>query len=116
MSSVIDRIKKRAFYPVKLVNGETVHVRGVKHKLLAEAKTFSDDEESVGYLLGFGLVEDSGELAFSRSSEESPKEFGARVLDALSEMGPDVRDQIVETIFKVSYKPETMRQEAIVKN
>ena len=116
MSSVIDRIKKRAFYAVKLVNGETVHVCGVLNKFLTEARTFSEDEESVGYLIGQGLVDDSGQKVFLKSEDESSKEFGARVLAELDGMGPDIRQEIIDAIFKVSYTPEKMKPDAIVKN
>lgn len=114
--SVIDRINKRAFYPAKLPNGETVCVRGVKNDIIKKVVEFREDESSVGYLIGHGLVDESGCLVFTQENQEAPQEFGSRVLIALAEMGPDVRKAIVDKILLCTNEPSSVAMEAIIKN
>jgi hypothetical protein len=115
MGSAIDRIKKRAFYPLALCNGETVHVRGLKMGELRAAQEFSNDDASIGFAIGLGLLEDDGRQVFEQIEGESPKDFGDRVL-GLIDIGPDVQNQLVKKIFQVTNEPETVRAEAILKN
>lgn len=115
MASAIDRIKKRAFYSLALCNGETVHVRGLKIAELRSAQEFRNDDASIGYTIGCGLLEDDGRQAFEQLSGESPKEFGSRVL-SLIDIGPDIQNELVKKIFQITNEPETVRAEAILKN
>lgn len=114
--SIIERINKRAFYPLKLVNGETIHLRAVRNEHRVAVQDFKDKEESIGYLIGMALVADDGELVFVAKKDESAIEFGASVLVAIPEIGPDVREQIVKKIFQISNEPSSVQMEAIVKN
>ncbi len=114
--SIIERINKRAFYPLKLVNGETIHLRAVKNEKLNAARQFHDKEESVGYLIGMAAVSDSGQIEFEKKAEETDIEFGARVLSLIVDMGPDVREQIIKKIFQISNEPSSVQMEAVVKN
>jgi len=114
--SVVDRINKRAFYPAKLPNGETVCVRAVRNEIINKVVDFKAEESSVGYLIGHGLVDDSGSLVFTEEKEESPQAFGWRVLVALHDMGPDVRKAIVDKILLCTNEPSQVAMEAIVKN
>jgi hypothetical protein len=114
--SIIERINKRAFYPLKLVNGETIHLRAVRHEHREAVQDFKDQEESVGYLIGVAVVSDGGDAEFTKAADESALAFGARVLASISEMGPDVREQIVKKIFQISNEPSSVQMEAIVKN
>lgn len=114
--SVAERINKRAFYPCKLPNGETVHLRGLKHSVLAVAKTFEHEAESVGFAIGKSLVNDSGQPEYQQGETESPQDFGARVLSELHDMGPDVQGVIIDRIFVITNEPSKVQHEAIVKN
>jgi hypothetical protein len=114
--SIIERINKRAFYPLKMVNGETIHLRAVRHEHREAVQDFKDKEESVGYLIGMAVVSDGGEPEFTKSADESAVDFGARVLALISEIGPDVREQIIKKIFQISNEPSSVQMEAIIKN
>ena len=114
--SIIERINKRAFYPLRLVNGETIHLRAVRNEHREAVQDFKDKEESVGYLIGMAVVSDNGDSEFVQSKEESASAFGERVLGLISEIGPDVREQIVKKIFQISNEPSSVQMEAIVKN
>ena len=115
MSSVIDRIKKRAYYPVKLVNGETVHVKALTRGEMTTASGFKDDPESVGYAIGIALLDDAGSPVFSIMQDETPKQFGARIMREV-DFPPDIEDPLIDTIFKLSRQPSEKASEAIVKN
>ena len=114
--SIIERINKRAFYPLKMVNGETIHLRAVKNDKLTAARAFHEKEESVGYLIGLAAVSDAGQPEFEQRPDESDVEFGARILGLIADMGPDVREQIIKKIFQISNEPSSVQMEAIVKN
>jgi hypothetical protein len=114
--SIIERINKRAFYPLRLVNGETIHLRAVRNEHREAVQDFKDKEESVGYLIGMAVVSDNGDPEFVQAKEESALAFGERVLALISEIGPDVREQIVKKIFQISNEPSSVQMEAIVKN
>lgn len=114
--SIIERINKRAFYPLKMVNGETIHLRAIRNEHRKAAHEFQDKEESVGYMIGVAVVSDSGEPEFTQQDGESAFDFGARVLGLISGIGPDVREQIIKKIFQISNEPSSVQMEAIVKN
>ena len=115
MASVIDRLKKRAFYPFKLVNGETVHLRALTFNQLKTIREFSENDESIGYTIGCCLLEESGDPVFVPGPTQSPKEFGAEVLTAI-DFPLDIREALTEHIFKLSTDPKEKAHEAIVKN
>jgi hypothetical protein len=114
--SIADRINKRAFYPLKMVNGETIHLRAVKNDKLNAARAFHEKEESVGYLIGMAAVSDSGQPEFEQRPGETDIDFGARILELISDMGPDVREQIIKKIFQISNEPSSVQMEAVIKN
>jgi len=113
--SVVDRIRKRAFYPLTLVNGEKIHLRALTHQQLQVARSFSEKESSIGYAIGCSLLEDSSDPVFVPADEESPESFGERVMSAL-ELGRDVQQQIVAKIFEITNEPEKVKAEALAKN
>ncbi len=113
--SVVDRIRKRAFYPLTLVNGEKIHLRALTYQQLQFARSFSEQESSIGYVIGCALVEDNGDSVFVPEDAESPETFGDRVMCAL-ELGRDVQQQVVVKIFEITNEPEKAKAEAIVKN
>lgn len=113
--SAIQRIQKRAFYPVKLVNGETVHIKALTFSQLKTVREFQGEDESIGFAIGCCLLEESGQPSFVKTDDESPKQFGGRVLEAI-DLPFDIREPLVEAIFKLSSSPSEKAQEAIVKN
>lgn len=113
--SVVDRIRKRAFYPLTLVNGEKIHLRALTGRQLQTARSFSEKESSIGYAIGCSLLEDNGDPVFVPEDAESPEAFGERVMSAI-ELGRDVQQQIVAKIFEITNEPEKAKAEAIVKN
>lgn len=113
--SVVDRIRKRAFYPLTLINGEKIHLRALTGNQLQTARAFSEKESSIGYAIGCSLLEDNGDPVFVPDDAESPEAFGERVMSAL-ELGRDVQQQVVAKIFEITNEPEKAKAEAIVKN
>ena len=113
--SVVDRIRKRAFYPLTLVNGEKIHLRALTNQQLQLARSFSEKESSIGYAIGCSLLEDSSDPVFVPEDAESPEAFGERVMSAL-ELGRDVQQQIVAKIFEITNEPEKVKAEALAKN
>lgn len=113
--SVIDRIRKRAFYPLTLVNGEKIHLRALTGQQLQTARSFSEKDSSIGYAIGCSLLEDGGDPVFVPTDEESPESFGERVMSEL-ELGRDVQQQIVAKIFEITNEPEKVKAEALAKN
>jgi hypothetical protein len=114
-SSVIDRIQKRAFYPVKLVNGEEVHIRSLTRGQIRAVRLFANDEESVGFAIGCCLLEETGSPVFEIAEGESPKDFGKRVMEAI-DLPADIHDPLIEAIMKLSQAPGEKAQDAIIKN
>lgn len=112
---MIERIRKRAFYPLKLVNGETIHLRGLSGKQLETVKPFMQDDASVGYVVGVAVLNDDGTNAFTQLKSESPVEFGQRVLSEI-ELASDVQKQLIDKIFMITNEPDKVQHEAIVKN
>lgn len=113
--SVVERIRKRAFYPLTLVNGETIHLRALTNNQLTSARAFNEKESSIGYAIGCALLEDSGDPVFVPEDAESPEQFGERVMSAI-ELGRDVQQQIVAKIFEITNEPDKVKANAIVKN
>lgn len=113
--SVVDRIRKRAFYPLTLVNGEKIHLRALTNEQLAIARAFSERDASIGYAIGCSLLEDSGDLVFVIEDSESSEAFGERVMKEL-DLVRDIQQQIVAKIFELTNEPEKAKAEAIVKN
>lgn len=113
--SVVDRIRKRAFYPLTLVNGEKIHLRALTHQQLQVARSFSEKESSIGYAIGCSLLEDNGDAVFVCEHNESPEQFGERVMVTI-ELGRDVQQQIVAKIFEITNEPEKVKAEALAKN
>lgn len=113
--SVVDRIRKRAFYPLVLVNGEKVHLRALTHQQLGVARESHEKDSAIGYVIGCSILEDNGDPVFVPEDSESPEQFGERVLKSV-ELGRDVQQQIVAKIFEITNEPEKVKAEAIVKN
>lgn len=114
--SVVDRIRKRAFYPLTLVNGEKVHLRALTHGQKASAIEHKDKDASIGYVIGCGLLQDDGTPEYTPTQGESVEQFGERVFEDTKDIGKDVQHQIVAKIFELTNEPEKSKAEAIIKN
>lgn len=117
--SIFDKLQKRAFYPFKMVNGETVHLCGLTFKQLRTLEPFKDTDESNGYAIGCCLLNEDGSRVFTQEPGESPQDFGQRVLTRLDDgdgFSFDLFNPIVERILKLSHRPSEHAAEAIVKN
>lgn len=112
MSGVIDKLRKRRFYPVT-IGGETVHIRGMVFAEHKEVESFGDSAESWGYAIGCCLLNEDGTLVVSRQADESAKDFGARVLAELN-LSDDTRGELIASIVKLSNGPPKI--EALAKN
>lgn len=117
--SIFDKLQKRAFYPFKMVNGETVHLCGLTFKQLRLLEPFKETDESNGYAIGCCLLNEDGSRAFMPEPGESPQDFGKRVLDKLNEgegLAFDLFEPIVEHILRITKEPTKHAAEAIIKN
>ena len=115
MSSIFDKIKKRAAYPFKMVNGETVYLRSLTIGQLRELEPFKHDDAANGFAIGCCLLNDDLTPAFTRESGQSAEDFGRSVSQQL-DLPFDVFHPLVEMIFKLSNEPSEKASEAIVKN
>lgn len=117
--SVMDRIKARRCYPVKL-GDETVHVRALT---IGELKALDKlpPEQQTGFAIGCALVEQDGKQQFPRlerpidanatphvpqaTRQETNEEFAARMLEAVDEFPADNLKDISEAIGKLIRVP-----------
>lgn len=113
--SVMDRIKARRCYPVKL-GDETVHVRALT---IGELKALDKlpPEQQTGFAIGCALVEQDGKQQFPRLErpvdadtpshlrQETNEEFAARMLEAVDEFPADNLKDISEVIGKLIRVP-----------
>lgn len=106
-SAEVERIiRKRRCYPVDLGDGDVIHLRSLMSvsELPNIEGEFRNDDDSIGYVIGCGLVNADRSQVFTIAENETPKEFGHRVLLAL-DLPLDTRAQIVELILKLSNGP-----------
>jgi hypothetical protein len=101
--SVIDKLRKRRKYPIE-IDGETINIRALRDSEIDTVTEFQNDDESIGFAIGYGVLNDDGTPAFSPLDGESPKEFGGRVLDEI-DMPSDTKAEISEKIMKLSKGP-----------
>lgn len=101
--SVIAKLKKRRKYPVT-IDGETVYVRALLCSEVDELKPIANDDESVGFMIGCGLLNDDGTAAFTRQANEDSKAFGQRVLDEL-DIPTDTRSELMQKLMQLAKGP-----------
>jgi hypothetical protein len=101
--SVIDRLRKRRFYPVE-IDGEKIHIRAMLDSELKAVSDFRDQDESVGYAFGCSLVNEDSTAVFTRLTDESPQQFGARVLAEI-DLPSDTKAELTSKILKLSNGP-----------
>lgn len=101
--SVIDRLRKRRFYPID-IEGETIHIRALLDSELQAVVEFRDNDESVGFAIGCALLNEDKSAAFVLSADETSKQFGARVLKEL-DLPSDTKAEITGKILKLSNGP-----------
>jgi hypothetical protein len=101
--SVIDRLRKRRFYPVEIM-GEVVHIRALLDSELKTVSEFQNEDESIGFAIGCAVLNEDQLAAFTRSAEESPKQFGARVLAEI-DLPSDTKAELTNKILKLSNGP-----------
>ncbi len=111
MASVVERLRKRRFYPVT-IDGEIVHVRALLESESAEVKPFRDQDASFGFVIGCGLLNDDKSQAFARLTDEDAKTFGERVLVDLN-LPNDTRIELAVAILKLAQPPS---RESLIKN
>lgn len=110
--SVIDRIRKRRFYPVQ-IGGEAIHIRAMLDSELNIVSQFKNEDESIGYAIGCALLNDDQSQAIAATPDETPKQFGARVLKEL-DLPSDTKAEIVAKIMRLSQGP--LKDDELKKN
>lgn len=113
--SIFDKIQKRAAYPFKLVNGETVLIKSLTIGQLRELEPIKNEDSGNGFVLGCCLLNDDHSPAFERAPGQPAADFGSRVTAEL-DLPFDVFHPLIEMIFKLSNTPSEKASEAIVKN
>lgn len=109
--SVIDRLRKRRFYPVT-IDGEVIHIRALLCSELTVVETFKNEDESIGFVIGCAVVNEDGSAAFKREPDEPAKVFGAGVL-AQIDLPTDTKAELTSKILKLSDgppKPEDLKK------
>lgn len=110
--SVIDKLRKRRFYPVA-IDGETVHIRALLDSELKTVTEFQNEDESVGFAIGKSVLNEDSSAAFVQLADESPKQFGQRVLTEI-DLPSDTKAELTSKILKLSNGP--MSAEDLKKN
>lgn len=101
--SVIERLRKRRFYPIEIM-GETIHIRAMLDSELKQVSEFQSEDESIGYAIGCALLNEDQSPAFAQQPEETAKEFGARVLREL-DLPSDTKAELPDKILRLSRGP-----------
>lgn len=110
--SVISKLTKRRFYPFQ-IDGETIHLRSMLSSELAAVQLFRSEDSSIGYTLGCSVLNEDGSSAFVKATNETPQEFGARVLSEV-DLPLDTRTELINKIIGLSNGPPS--QEKLIKN
>lgn len=114
MSSIFDKIKKRAAYPCKLPNGEQVLVRNLTNREVDDASSIEDTDTRAYYWIGSGLLNDDHSQAFDKQPENEG--FAASVKEATKDWPRDSLHAILEMIIRITQAPTEKASEAIIKN
>lgn len=101
--SVIDRLRKRRFYPFEIL-GEVIHLRALLDSELKTVSEFRNEDESIGFAVGCALINEDQSPVFMKSADESPKQFGARVLTEI-DLPSDTKAELTSKILKLSNGP-----------
>ncbi len=101
--SVIDKLRKRRFYPV-VIDGEAVHIRALLDSELKTVSDFQNEDESIGFAIGKSLINEDKSPVFEQIEGEEPKEFGKRVLHAI-DLPSDTKAELTSKILKLSNGP-----------
>jgi|TARA_R110002110_G_scaffold394788_1_gene609048 hypothetical protein len=97
------------------IDGETIYIRAFTKAERKEFKPLANEEESYGYVMGCGLVNQDGSCLFPRDEGEDAKAFAQRVEDA-ADLPDDTRAQICTAIVKLSEGPTIDQLKALKKN
>lgn len=103
MTSVVDKIQKRRFFPVEL-DWITLHIRPMgaweRHDLRG-----LEYRDQLVFAIGCCLVNEDRSRAFERQQNESVAEFVLRVRNATLDLSPDEVTLLTEAITKVTRPP-----------
>jgi hypothetical protein len=110
--SVILKLTKRRFYPFQ-IDGETIHLRAMLTSELDIVQKFRDDDESLGFMIGCCVLSENGTAEFMKTADETPKQFGARILCEV-DLPLDTRTELINKIIGLSNGPPS--QEKLIKN
>jgi hypothetical protein len=113
LSQVIAKARRRQFYPVKIHEEFTAHFRAPNNSDRESLNDFNHDVESFGYLIGVCWLNEDGSTVFTHDPQESPKEFGARVLKE-ADLPEDTRSRMITAILKLAADPPDL--DATIKN
>lgn len=103
MTSLLERLNKRRFYPVK-VAGETVHIRLLTDAESREIASLKDELQNA-YALGLSLCESEKEPAFPRGVGETPEAYAIRMADLLKDMPQDNVRELQEAYTRLAKVP-----------
>jgi len=103
--SVLDKIKKRRFYPVDLGDGNIVNCRALTIGELRRLEAL-DKELKTPFVMGVALVDDKGATEFTKTGEESDVQFAERVREAIADVSTETISAISQAIGKIGKVPE----------
>jgi hypothetical protein len=103
MPTVIERLRKRRFYPFQ-IGDETQLVRALTFKEIDAAESIGNERASQGYVIGKATGNADGSPAFTQGEDEDAKVFGQRVLDEL-DLPTDTSAQIMAIVTKLTKGP-----------
>ena len=99
MSDVMTILRKRDFWPVDCL-GDIIHFRTLRQSEIEELIPFRAEDESLGYALGCGMLQDDRSQVFTRNESETAKDFGARVLKQ-ADLSSVMKARLTEVCIKL---------------
>ena len=109
--SMLDKKFKRDCFPVADCDG--LFVRPMKDSESRQQKTITDNDAKVWFSLGICLTDVNSIPLFTKSTEETPAQFGERVREELDAADFDflTMSKVCHAIGRVSkYDPEELRK------
>ena len=114
MSSVMDRLRKRRHFPVKLDEESTVYVRPMTQGEIWRMDAFNSDSRLMnGFCLACAVVDDAGQALCARNEGESDQDFAARGAEFFADIPTDTLSTLIEGIRDADKVPSV---EKLAKN
>ena len=116
MSSILDKMRKRRFYPVK-IGDETIHVRSMTIGEMGRMEAVEAGFKTP-FVVACCLLRDDGSQEFTKAGAdvdgilETDTDFAKRVNDALADVQPETLKELCQAVGRIG----EVDHEAVLKN